>query len=137
MDAAASVIAVVQITERVLTLCYKYAKAVKHGPGHIKRLQEELQSLYSILEGAKPLLEGPHKEKLATSQLLKDSLAGCRTEIDSLKAKLSTKSGGMHRHPLNRRRLKWPLESREVDKTILALHKHRDNLNTSLTIDQA
>lgn len=136
MDAAASVIAIVQITEQVLRLCYKYAKGVKDAPDDIQRLQGELQSLNYILEGAKPLLEGSHKEKLKTSQLLRESLAGCRTEVNNLQAKLETKSAGVHRHLFNPKRLKWPLESKEVDMAVQILHKHRDNLTASLTIDQ-
>ncbi|EPE05436.1 nacht and ankyrin domain protein [Ophiostoma piceae UAMH 11346] len=32
-------------------------------------------------------------------------------------------------------RLKWPLKSKEVMKTVESLHKHRDNISASLTID--
>lgn len=135
MDAAASVIAVIQITEQVVTLCYDYLKAVKNAVADIRRLQDELRSLETILRGAQKLLDGPYKEKLETSQCLRDSLIGCRSDVKDLKARLTAKSKGM-RHRLGVGRLKWPFESKDVDNIIRTLHKHRDNLGTGLAIDQ-
>jgi hypothetical protein len=135
MDIAASVIAVVQITEHVLTLCYNYARGVKDAPDDIKRLLDELKSLEAIVGGAKDVLDGPHKEKLKTSQKLSTSLKSCTSELRTLTTKLVTKSGDLHHHQFSRSRLKWPLESKEVDKAVQSLHKHRDNLCASLTID--
>lgn len=135
MDAAASVIAVIQITEQVVTLCYDYLKAVKNAAANIRRLQDELRSLETILQGAQKLLDGPYKEKLETSQSLHDSLIGCRLEVEDLKARLTAKSKGV-RHRLGVSRLKWPLESKDVENIIQTLHKHRNNLSTGLAIDQ-
>ncbi|ERT02395.1 hypothetical protein HMPREF1624_00693 [Sporothrix schenckii ATCC 58251] len=137
MDAAASVIAVVQITEQILTLCYTYAKGVKDAPADIERLKRELKDLNAVLNGAEELLKGPHKEKLSTSQKLSTSLKECTAELETLSLKLVTKSGDLHQHWFSRSRLKWPLEKEEVNKTIESLHRHRANFNTSLTINQA
>ena len=136
MDAAASVIAVVQVTEQVLSLCYEYAKGVRDAPAEIGRLLDELRSLKAILDGADELLKGPHKEKLRTSQKLATSLDDCASQLDILSGKLATESGALHRRWYSSSRLKWPLESKEVGTAVASLHKHRDNLSASLTVDQ-
>ena len=119
-----------------MTLCYKYAKGVKDAPADIKRLPDELNNLQAILSGADALLKGPHKKKLKTSQKLYTSLKDCESELGKLTTNLLTKSGQLHQQRFSRSRLTWPLENKEVDKTIRSLHKHRETLNASLVIDQ-
>lgn len=59
LSAAAGVIAVIQISEYVASLCSKYLKAVQNAKSDIERLQGELSSLQSVLEGAQKLLDSP------------------------------------------------------------------------------
>lgn len=60
LSAVASVIAVIQISGAVLSLCAQYLKAVKNAKSDIEHLQGELSGLRAVLEGAQELLESPN-----------------------------------------------------------------------------
>jgi hypothetical protein len=140
LSAAASVIAVIQISEDVVSLCSQYLKAVKNAKSDIVRLRDELGSLKSVLEGAQKLLEGPNASRLETSRPLLDGLKGCYSQLEDLETKLKDhlkpedKGKGMRLFGL--RALKWPFQSKKVDDVIQNLNKFRDILSASLNIDQ-
>ena len=140
VSAAASVIAIIQISEDVVSLCSQYLKAVKNAKSDIVRLQGELNSLKRVLEGAQKLLDGPSEARLETSRLLHDGLRGCYSQLKDLETKLKDhlktedKGGGMRRFGL--RALKWPFKSQKVDNIAQNLNKFRDILSASLNIDQ-
>ncbi|OAA62771.1 Ankyrin repeat-containing domain protein [Niveomyces insectorum RCEF 264] len=136
MDAAASVIAVIQITERVVVLSYRYLKAAKNAKADIERLQSELGSLNAVLKGAQELLDGPHGATLKTSQRLHEALKGCDATVKELETKLAERADKVRRRVLGFGTLKWPFDSHEVDRIVQTLHTHRDTLNAGLSIDQ-
>jgi hypothetical protein len=140
LSAAASVIAVIQISEDVVSLCSQYLKAVKNAKSDIVRLQGELSNLKTVLEGAQKLLEGPNAVRLETSRLLLDGLRGCYSQLEDLGTKLKdhliTKHKGKGMRLFGLRALKWPFESKKVDNVIQTLSKFRDTLSASLNIDQ-
>ena len=91
LSAAASVIAVIQISGSVASLCSQYFKAVKNAKTDIERLQGELNSLKTTLEGAQQILQSPNGARLQTSQLLHDGLRGCSLQLEELKTRLEKK----------------------------------------------
>lgn len=139
LSAAASVIAVIQISEDVVSLCSKYLKAVKNAKPDIERLQAELNNLKITLRGAQHLLEGPNGAKLQTSQALHDGLDGCSSQLTSLEMKLKEKlSHGKADKTIGRfglRALKWPFESKDVNGMVQTLKQYQDTLSASLSID--
>ena len=140
LSAAASIIAVIQISEDVALLCSKYLKAVKNSKSDIERLQGELTNLKPVLEGAQKLLEGPNAARLETSRPLLDGLRGCYSQLKNLETNLKGhlkpegKGKGMRHFGL--RALRWPTKSKKVDMVIQTLSKFRDTLSVSLNIDQ-
>ena len=140
LSAAASVIAVIQISEDVVSLCSQYLNAVKNAKSDIVRLRDELTSLNSVLEGAQKLLEGPNAARLETSRPLLDGLRGCYSQLKDLETKLKdylkTEDKGKGMRLFGLRALKWPFKSKKVDTVIQNLNKFRDILSTSLNIDQ-
>jgi hypothetical protein len=134
LSAAASVIAVIQISEDVVSLCSQYLKAVKNAKSDIVRLQGELSSLKPVLEGAQKLLEGPNAARLETSRPLLDGLRGCYSQLEDLETKL--KGNGKRMRYFGLRALKWPFKSKKVDNIIQTLSKFRDTLSAGLNIDQ-
>jgi hypothetical protein len=134
LSAAASVIAVIQISEHVVLLCSRYLQAVKNAKSDIERLHGELSHLRAVLEGARKLLQGPNMARLETSRLLDDGLRGCYSHLQDLETKLKGTRKGMRF--FGRRALKWPFESKEVGTVIQTLNKFRDTLSASLNIDQ-
>jgi hypothetical protein len=140
LSAAASVIAVIQISEDVVSLCSQYLKAVKNAKPDIVRLQGELSSLKPVLEGAQKLLEGSNAARLETSRPLLDGLRGCYSQLKDLETKLKdylkTEDKGKGMRLFGLRALKWPFKSKKVDNVIQTLSKFRDTLFISLNIDQ-
>jgi hypothetical protein len=133
LSAAASIIAVIQISEDVVSLCSQYLKAVTNANSDIVRLQGELSSLKPVLEGALKLLDGPTGARLETSLLL-HGLRGCYSQLKDLETNL--KGNGKRMRYLGLRALKWPFESKKVENAIQTLSKFRDTLSASLDIDQ-
>lgn len=67
LETAASVIAVIELSAKVSSLCYQYYIAIKNAKNNIDRLCEELGQLESTLDSACQLLEGLHTARLKTS----------------------------------------------------------------------
>ena len=122
LSVAASVIAVIQISESAASLCSQYFTAVKNAKPDIERLQGELINLKTVLEGAQRLLTDPNSARLRTSQALHDGLRGCYSQLTKLEAKLKKKlNPGETGNMMSRfglRALKWPFESKDVDNII-------------------
>ncbi|KAE8440485.1 hypothetical protein EG329_007429 [Mollisiaceae sp. DMI_Dod_QoI] len=140
LSAAASVIAVIQISEDIVSLCSQYLKAVKNAKSDIVRLQGDLSNLKTVLEGAQKLLEGPDAARLETSLPLLDGLRGCYWQLEDLGTKLKdhlkTKHKGKGTRFFGLSALKWPFESKKVDNIIQTLSKFQDTLSAALKIDQ-
>lgn len=138
LSAAASVIAVIQISGTVISLCSQYLTAVKNAKSDIERLQGELRSLETVLEGAQKLVEGPNGVRLETSRPLLDGVRGCSSQLADLKSKLeqNLKHAKTGKIKWIRDRTKWPFESKDVENIIKILNKFRSTISDSLNIDQ-
>ena len=141
LSVAASVIAVIQISQSVASLCSQYFTAVKNAKPDIERLQGEVGRLKAVLEGAQQILGRPNGARLQTLQRLRDGLSGCASQLNELEKKLKEKldhrktGKGISRFGF--RALKWPFEKEEVDSIIQILQRYRDTLSAALSIDTA
>jgi len=140
LGSAASVIAVLDLSVKVASLCFQYSKAVKNAKPDIERLRGELDRLKTVLEGALQLFETPNGARLQTSQRLRDGLDGCTSQLAELQTKLEAK---LNSRPARRvisrfgiHALKWPFESKGVDGIITTLAHYRDTLSAALAVDQ-
>lgn len=88
---AANVIAVIELSAKVASLCLEYSRAVRRAKSDIQRLLHELSTLKVTLEGARQLLESPNGGRLQTSQRLRDGLSGCSSQLTKLETKLEAK----------------------------------------------
>lgn len=140
LGSVASVIAVLDLSAKVASLCFQYSKTVKAAKSDIERLQGELDRLKTVLEGARQLLESPNGARLQTSHQLHNALRGCSSKLTELETKLEKKvTTGNTRKVMSRfgiRSLKWPLESKSVDGVVTSLARCRDTLSAALIIDQ-
>jgi len=136
LGVAASVIAVVELSAKIASLCVQYSLAVKHAKSDIERLRGEIDSVTELLRGVERLLGGPNKAQLSTSQTLHNTLKDCFSELTRLEEKLSL---GKRQKALSRfgvRTLKWPLESKEVNKVIDNLERYKQTVSLALQVDQ-
>lgn len=140
VGAAASVIAVVELAAKVGSLCLEYSSAVKSARSDIGRLRQHTDGLKTTLEGAQKLLQGPHGARLETSQKLRDALHDTYLQLGDiatkLEAKLHTGRGAKAMRCLGLRALKWPFESKDVDKIIANLKREQDSFSAALQVDQ-
>ncbi|RYP17500.1 hypothetical protein DL765_004464 [Monosporascus sp. GIB2] len=140
LASAASVIAVIDLSAKVASLCFQYSTAVKNAKSDIERLRREVDRLKTTLEGAQRLLDSPNGARLQTSQPLSDGLHDCASQLAKLETKLEKKlNRGTARRMMSSfgvRALKWPFESKDVDNIIQSLNNSRDTLSASLNIDQ-
>jgi chromosome segregation ATPase len=133
---AASFIAVINLSAKVASLCFEYSREVAGAKDDIKSLQEELNNLQNILEQLKSLLSQPDGVKLASSPELKPAFTAIEEQLQELDKKLDS---GKSRNPLKRygmRALKWPLESKSVEKIVTRLERHKSAISLALQTNQ-
>ncbi|KAI8710446.1 hypothetical protein NCS52_01574800 [Fusarium sp. LHS14.1] len=125
---AASVIAVIDLSAKVATLCLQYSTAVKNARADITCLQNRLDDLGVCLRGAQRLLHDPNDQALAMSRKLVDSLNGCMSELTQLQSRLDPGKARKAMRRFGLRALRWPFDSKEtimlflqVDQTTILL----------------
>ncbi|RPB26719.1 hypothetical protein L211DRAFT_781050, partial [Terfezia boudieri ATCC MYA-4762] len=131
LGTAASVIAVVQLSGQILTLCQKYYDDVKEAKTDMENLRNEITSIQAVLQRAQELAEGT--DKLATSKALirclKAELVELVKMLDPGKRKKAMRTIGL-------RALKWPFTKADIEKTLRSLERHKTTLITALDTDQ-
>lgn len=136
LSAAASVIAVIEISAKIAWLCLQYSVAVKNAEKDIQRLQKKAADINDVLGKVKQLLDGGNKTKLSATHQLADSLKDCFLRLDELKTRLDP---GKSRRTMSRfgvRALKWPFTSEEVEKIVVGLERYEQAFILALQVDQ-
>jgi hypothetical protein len=136
LGAAANVIAVVDLCAKVASFCYQYSLAVKDAKNDITRLQGEVKSLRDVLGEVQQLLNGPDSAKLSASQKLLEALKDGFSQLKTLDERLNPGKARKAMSRMGVRALKWPFESKEVDKVINGLEKCKQTVSLALQIDQ-
>ena len=146
---AASVIAVVQITNSLISVCYDYSAAMKGASWQLPRIKSELESLRNVLQQLEPLakqaelapaaadLKLPAFVQLCGSEGL---LQLCYAEVKELEVKLKTPSWSDGFGPRRKalvQVLQWPLREADTERALKQIGRFRDMLNFALTADQA
>ncbi len=138
LSLVASLIAVVQISGSVISCCYEYRKGVKIYPKDLLRVTSEVVGLRNVVERLITLIDD---EKTASCTYLSTlaevvtadgPLEFCRHNLESLNIKLEL--------PVNEwkalgRRLTWPLQERDVTKTLASIYRTKSLLETALLVD--
>jgi hypothetical protein len=148
LSAAASLIAVLQVTSAVITICYAYRQGQKHSSREVIQLSDELNSLKDVLDALLRLVEKPEdsnattnsswnsENRLATFEVVvkpDGPLFTCKSELERLKAKLEPESGWR----AVKRSLVWPLKEGELRKALGALERLKGTMQLALAADQA
>ncbi|KAF2194154.1 vegetative incompatibility protein HET-E-1 [Zopfia rhizophila CBS 207.26] len=136
LSGAASVIAVIDISAKITSLCFQYSVAVQDAKKDIERLQRKVADIKGVLEKIQQLLDGRDKARLSTTHELSDSLKECFRELEELKAELGP---GKIRKAMSRfgvRALKWPFTSKQVEKIVSCLERYEQTFALALQVDQ-
>jgi len=117
LSAAASVIAVLQLSEAVLGSCYRYVGKVKDAASDINLVIVQIGCLTTILRDLKALTE--HNDAAPGAAASASSLKGlagdngplavCARSLKEVKSKLPSGPVGL------RQKLQWPFESKKIN----------------------
>lgn len=136
LSVAASVIAVVDVSVKIITLCSQYSKAVANASADIYRLETMVKGLKTTLDHAEALIKAPQGASLSTSHDLQDQLAGCRSTLQQLYHRLDI---GISRRAKRRfwiRALKWPFSHGEIEATMSTIERYHRRIMDGLQVDQ-
>ncbi|KAJ8108074.1 hypothetical protein ONZ43_g6538 [Nemania bipapillata] len=153
LSISASIIAVLQATNSVISICYDYRAAAKNSSWELPRVIELVKSLRHVLETLEGLASGakgtdpdavPRLQTL--QQLCRPNtgnegglLALCMKELNILQKKLAPLGWA---GPVGSKRvalvqaLKWPLKESDTKKSLESIGRFRDTLSLALTTDQ-
>jgi hypothetical protein len=133
---AASALAVAELSAKIILQCFEYSRAVKHAKDDVERVLKEVRNWEAVMKEIKDLLDSPQGTRLRTSQKLCDSLEGGRSRLEGLLDKLIP---GKTRQTITRfgfRALKWPFNSKEIEKILQDLSRCMQPVTTALQLDQ-
>ena len=133
---ASSVIAVVDISAKVASLCFQYSVAVKDAKRDIERLQKKVTDIKNVLVEVGRLLDKGDKSQLSTTRKLLDSLEECYQQLQGLKAQLEPGGSRKAMQRVGLRALKWPFTSKQVEKIVATLEQYEDTFSLALQVDQ-
>ncbi|RYP47171.1 hypothetical protein DL768_006721 [Monosporascus sp. mg162] len=133
---AANVIAVVDLSAKVATLCFQYSTAVAGARADVTRLQNQVNQLGVALRRAKQLVEGPNSRPLAASRELADTLQECIDELRRVQDKLEPGPARKAMRRFGLRALKWPFSSKDIESVVTNLKRCEQTILLGLQIDQ-
>jgi hypothetical protein len=136
LSVVANVIAVVELSAKVASLCAQYCSSVKNAKEDITRLQGVVKNLNDVFKDCHNLLDGPHGPKLESSQKLRNALKESSLYLNNLASKLELGGGRKTMSRLGIRALRWPFTSKEVDRIISDLKQSKENITLAMQIDQ-
>ncbi|KAL8706555.1 MAG: hypothetical protein Q9201_000428 [Fulgogasparrea decipioides] len=143
----ASIVAVLQITHSVLSVCYDYSAALKGASWELTKAKDELEGLRSILQALEPLMreaevtDPAENTKLPTLEALcrpGGVLQTCAAEMQQLERKLKGPDWSEHFGPRRKaflQSLRWPLQEGETRKTLERIARFRDTLGFAMNAD--
>jgi Fungal N-terminal domain of STAND proteins len=135
LGVAASVIAVIELSAKITSVCVQYSRGVKHAAEDIDRLQDEVKSLQDVLQNVKQLLDGPNGARLSASPRLSKEIDGCVSELTTLDQILNPSKSRKAMSRVGFRALKWPFESKAVNEIISRLERCKQLVSLALQVD--
>lgn len=136
LGVASSVIAVVDLSAKVFSLCLQYYREVKNAKDDIEKLREEVATFQTTAKELQTLVEGPRGKELKVSQQLTTAIKDGRSRLEDLEKQLQPSTRRKRMSRLGIHAIKWPFESKEVKRTIEDLERYRGSISLALNIDQ-
>ncbi|VUC21069.1 unnamed protein product [Clonostachys rosea] len=136
LGVAANVIAVVDLSVKVGSLCTQYARQVKNAAANIQRLQNEVHNLKRVTGALQDLLNGPNGDRLGTSRSLKAHLDDSRLLLKRLELDLTPRSTRKLMGKIGLQSLKWPFRSSEVDGLVKEFSRYVEAIDHTLQVEQ-
>jgi hypothetical protein len=148
LSAAASVIAVVQIADRIIDLCRAYITGVKDAPAELRAILIEVGSVKCVLEVIE-LLDTSGEAEIAfqgvkTLEKLQGPLEGCKEALNALEGLFPPQSESAATGKRKRKRLAlslttlaWPFKREKALKFLEEIGRHKSTIALGLTTEAA
>ncbi|KAM0339924.1 hypothetical protein ACHAPU_010757 [Fusarium lateritium] len=136
LGVAASIIAVVDLSVKVTTLCLQYSKEVSSAREDVERLRNQVEHLATTMRATQRLVQGDKGASLSTSQALVNSFRRCISDLERAEKKLDPDSPRNRMRRYGLRALKWPFKSKEIDQLLANLDRHEKTILLGLQVDQ-
>ncbi|KAK7570369.1 hypothetical protein V3481_019549 [Fusarium oxysporum f. sp. vasinfectum] len=133
LGVVSSVIAVVDLSAKVIKWCVRYAQDVSHAKDDKKRLAEEVTRLNLASVNACKLLDGPHGSRLKASHTLYLATVNSQSQLRRIESQLV---GGSGQANVNIEALKWPFKSKDIQSVIQDVHRCTKAIYSALEVDQ-
>ena len=131
IGAAASIIAVVELSAKIASICFQYSKDVKNAKNDIARVQVEIHNFRNTANSALQLLNSPNGDRLKSSKLLLDAVREAALRLEQLDAKLRPPRTRKAMSRIGLRALEWPFESKDIKSCSRYSAMHTDHLGKS------
>ena len=128
VSAAASVVALVETSLKVVSLCVEYCSHVKNAKKDADRLYLEVKALSSVLQNLDKLARSPRS--------LNEDIKQCLIHLEHLQKKLEPGKGRKAMSRCGIRALKWPFERKELEKDLGVLERYKSTFTAALNTDQ-
>lgn len=129
----ASIIALVQVSGRLISLVSGYLSKVKSAKEDIKRLITEVTTFQNALDGIQKMLHDSDASILPASNSLSKSTLTCLSQLNDVENTLNEAMKKSKWGPF--RSLKWPFTSTEVDQIISDLERCKNTISLGLATD--
>lgn len=136
LSAAASVIAVIDLSAKITALCFQYSAAVKNAGKDIERLQRKVSDIKDVFGQVKQRLDVRDKTLPSATHDLSCSLKECLLQLEELKTQLEPGKTHKAMSRFGFRALKWPFTSKEVEKLVASLESYEQIYTLALLTDQ-
>lgn len=133
VSGAASFIAVVQITGKLLKLSLNYCSEAKETKREIRDFRNEVIALHDILIDLRDRVNSTNGAQLPALDV---PMKQCLSTLEELATKLDPGESKDKKKKLIVRALTWPFSSNDVKKAIIAIDRHKNTFNLALTAEQ-
>ena len=137
VSATASIVALIDTSLKVVFLCAEYYSNVKNAKKDVDRFSLEVKAFINVLHNLEKLARNPvGATRLCASRSLNNDIERCLLDLERLQKKLDPgkRQKAMSRYGI--RALKWPFESKELEKDIGELERYKSTFNLALNTDQ-
>lgn len=136
VSAAASVLALIEISLKVVSVCADYYSNVQNAKNDIDRVRLEIEAFLDVLRSLHKLAQNPKNADIFASKSLSDSIEQCRLDLQKLQSKLDLGKGRKTMSRLGIRALKWPFESKDIQQVMGALERYKSTFSLNLSVNQ-
>jgi len=128
-----TLIAIIQVSFKIVSVCYEYRSNFKDAPRDISRIADEVANVGDVTRRLLKIAEGDSDSSLPSLKSMSKSggiLQQCLAELLDLKTTL--KLGKM---ASLKTALVWPLKQKEVEKWLQAIGRIKSTLQLAISAD--